>query len=151
MTNPFQPAELGDGGIRHEVYVFVFRWQGTQPEYLLVKPKPQHEGIWRPVIEPIFLNEDFSQAALRGVREETGLKDTPDLVSPRGAGIEDIGDIRLVGWPFGYFHGKRKSGPNPRPSIADCAWASFEQALIALESRVYRQNLLRIHDSLSAA
>ena len=151
MANPFEPADLGDGGIRHEVNVFVFRWENALPQYLLVKPEPMHEGLWRPVIQPIFLNEDFNTAALRGVREETGLHGAPDLVAPRGACIEDIGDLRLVGWPFGYFHAGTSMEPATRPSIADYSWDSFEMALLALDSRVHRQNLLRIHNRLTAA
>ena len=85
------------------------------------------------------------------MREETGLRGAPDLVAPRGAGIEDIGDLRLVGWPFGYFHAGASQEPAPRPSIADYSWDSFEMALLALDSRVHRQNLLRIHDRLTAA
>lgn len=146
----FQPSDFGDQGVRHEVNVFVFRQVATGPEYLLLRPSPQPDSLWRPVVQAIGHHEDLTLAARRAVRREVGLTQAFDLVLPAPGVEEDVGDLQLVGWPVGY---SLRYAPTLDPDRAQAAaldWMPFEQALQQLGLSVHRQNLLQLHWQLAA-
>ena len=147
---PFQPAEFGDEGLRHEVNVFVYRYGTAGPEYLLLHPHPRQDAIWRPVVGTVDLDEDLRHAALRRVRAETGLEQAWDLVLPAAGLVEDLGDLRLVEWPFGCEARPGWPGPRGHASLAAWDWVVFDQALTILGRSLHRQNLLQLHLRLAA-
>ena len=144
------PADFGELGLRHEVAVFPFRFGPAGPEYLLLMPEPRHEGAWRPVIGPVAWTEDLRRAALRRVSAETGLDHPFDLVAPAPGLVEEIGDLRLVRWPFGF------QVPHPdvplrlRARLVAFRWTPFGDALEVLGEGTHRRNLLQLHFSLAA-
>jgi len=148
--SPYRPAEFGDEGLRHEVNVFVYRYGTDGPEYLLLHPQPHQDGFWRPVIGAVDLDEDLRHAALRRVRLETGLEQAWDLVIPAAGLVEDLGDLRLVEWPFGCEARPGWPGPRLRDPRTAWNWASFERALDILSRSLHRQNLLQLHLRLAA-
>lgn len=150
MDPRFQPAELGDLGIRHEVNVFVFRVTGQGLEYLLLQPQPRQEAVWRPVVQPVSLHEDLFTAAVRGVRNETGLDYAFDLVAPAPGLLHHQGDLQLVEWPLGYMVRDPNVTLRRKPRLAAVAWRNFDEALRALEAETHRQNLLQLHWRLVA-
>jgi hypothetical protein len=95
------PADFGQLGLRHEVDVFIYRFAAQGPEYLLLMPEPRHEAFWRPVTGTVEWHEDLLRAALRRARSEVGLAHPHDLVAPGAGLLEEVGDLRLVHWPFG--------------------------------------------------
>lgn len=149
----FRPAEFGDAGLRHEVNVFVYRYGPEGPQYLLLHPQPQPEAQWRPVVGAVDLGETLRRAALRRVRLETGLDRAWDLVLPAPGLVEEVGDLRLVEWPFGCQARPGWAGPQPRADrgqLADWEWCGFEQALAIIGRSLHRQNLLQLHLRLAA-
>lgn len=144
------PAELGDGGLRHEVNVFVYRYRTGGPEYLLLHPHPRQEALWRPVVGPVDLDEDLRHAALRSTRAQTGLAQPWDIVSPAAGLTEEVGDLRLVEWPFGCEARPGWAGPRRNVPLAEWHWCDFPQALNLLGRSLHRQNLLQLHLRLAA-
>ena len=57
----------------HQVVVYVFRNSFEGPRYLLVRQDRQHEGLWRPVLGTVRPEEVIESAAVREVRDETGI------------------------------------------------------------------------------
>jgi hypothetical protein len=150
-----QPADLGDAGLRHEVNVFIYRYRSGGPEYLLLHPQPRHEALWRPVTGAVELDEDLRHAALRRTRVETGLAQPWDIVSPAAGLTQEVGDLRLVEWPFGCQARPGWDGPQPPTGrhaspIADWNWCNFRDALALLGHSLHRQNLLQLHLRLAA-
>ncbi len=145
MEKVFHPADFGDLGFRHEVNVFVFRVAESGLEYLLLQPPPRHDAVWRPVVHPVGLDEDLDEAALRGVHEETGIARPFDLVSLGPAPVRDIGDLRLIGWPFGFQVRDPLCPVRDRGLFAGYMWQRFDEALQAMPVSVHRQNLLQVH------
>lgn len=147
---PFRPAEFGDEGLRHEVNVFVYRYGTDGPEYLLVHPHPRQDALWRPVVGTVDLHEDLRHAALRNLRVETGLERAWDLVAPAAGLVREVGDLRLVEWPFGCEARPGWAGPRVHGPLAAWDWAPFERALDILGRSLHRQNLLQLHLRLAA-
>lgn len=144
------PADFGEVGMRHEVDVFVYRFGPAGPEYLLLMPEPRHDASWRPVTGQVAWNEDLRHAALRGVRSEIGLDYPHDLVAPAAGLMEEIGDLRLVRWPFGFQLQQLESDPRPRGRIAAWQWTAFAAALDAMRNGAHRRNLVAVHLRLAA-
>jgi hypothetical protein len=150
MSSHFQPDDLGDGGLRHEVNVFVYRSSGRGLEYLLLRPQPSADSLWRPVVRAIQYHQDLRQAAVTAVHEEIGLGNPFDLQCPALGIEEDVGDLHLVGWPVGFrLRSPRVVMPKKR-QLAQVGWMDFQGALHALGLSVHRQNLLQLHWQLAA-
>ena len=146
----FPPADFGDRGLRHEVNVFVYRLVAGGPEYLLLQGRPRIEQSWRPVTGAVAWDEDLRHAALRSARAETGLRRAWDLLAPAPGLVEEVGDLRLVEWPFGLQAAPGWLGPRDGRGDAAFDWCGFEQALDALGRSLHRQNLLQLHLRLAA-
>ncbi|HJM40553.1 MAG TPA: NUDIX domain-containing protein [Planctomycetota bacterium] len=144
------PAGFGELGLRHEVNVFVFRVADDGIEYLLLQPNPQHDGVWRPVVHPVHLNEDLDHAALRGVREETGISRPFDLIRAEAAPLQEVGDLQLVGWPFAFQVRNPQCAIQDDGQFADIVWQRFDDALQIVTNELHRQNLLQLHLKLVA-
>jgi len=147
----FRPPGFGEQGLRHEVQVFVFRVTRSGLQYLLLRPLPRQESVWRPVVETVELDEDLFEAALRGVRNQTGLDHAFDLVAPAPGLVNEIGDLQLVEWPLGYQVRDPHVRLPRRAHLAAMAWKAFDDALRTLPVDIHRQNLLQIHWRLVAA
>jgi hypothetical protein len=145
MENTWIPAEFGDLGQRHEVNVFVFRVTESGLEYLLLQPPPRQEAVWRPVVRSVGLGEDLAAAALRGVREETGLDRPFDLVAVDPAPLQELGDLQLVDWPFGFQVRDPLCPVRDGGRFAGFRWQRFDDALRAMPVAVHRQNLMQVH------
>lgn len=141
----FPPSDLGDGGVRHEVNVFVYRAGAGGPEYLLLRPSRQPDSLWRPVVSAIGHDEDLVHAALTAVREQIGLTEAFDLLCPAPGVEEAVGDLQLIGWPVGFRLRRRRLSVRPRDGASQTDWMDFRRALHELGLSVHRQNLLQLH------
>jgi len=98
------------------IHVHIFRWNGTEPEYLLLHralDDPVYPGMWQMVTGVKEKHEKAYLAALREVKEETGLtlkqlwvvpyvgafynfkKDAVDLVPVFAAPVEPSDTVQL--------------------------------------------------------
>lgn len=59
--------------MRRQVQVFPFRWRDGRREYLLLRRVPGMGGFWQPVTGGVESDETCDDAAVREIREETGL------------------------------------------------------------------------------
>ncbi|MHC4823599.1 MAG: NUDIX domain-containing protein [Planctomycetota bacterium] len=150
MSRRFSPAQFGDLGQRHEVHVFLYRYCGGEPEYLLLQATPTQERVWRPVVGPVDWDEDLRHAAIRQVQAETGLTHAFDLVSPAAGLVQELGDLQMVLWPVGYQVANPSVEPRLTERLAAWDWCPFEQALHILDASLHRQNLLQLHLQLAA-
>jgi hypothetical protein len=148
--NCWTPADFGQLGLRHEVDVFVFRFGAGGPEYLLLRPEPRHEESWQPVTGVVDWDEDLRRAALRRVRLDTGLDYPADLLAPAPGLLEEVGDLRLVHWPFGFQIAPAEAAPRLRGRYLAWQWSAFSPALDALGNGTHRRNLLQLHLRLAA-
>ncbi|NQU49877.1 MAG: hypothetical protein HQ519_14590 [Planctomycetes bacterium] len=158
MHSRFHPDDFGDHGLRHEVNVFVYRDSSEGLEYLLLRPQPSADSLWRPVVRVIQFHQDLRQAAVTAVRDEIGLANPFDLHCPALGIEEDVGDLHLVGWPVG-FRLRKSSMAIPTggvtraadaKQVAQMGWMDFQTALHALGLSQHRQNLLQLHWQLAA-
>jgi len=150
MSRRFSPAQFGDLGQRHEVHVFLYRYSGSGPEYLLLQAAPTAEKVWRPVVGPVDWDEDLRHAALRQVQAETGLTQAFDFVSPPTGLVQDIGDLQIVQWPIGVQVSSPSVQPKVRGRVEGWDWCPFDYALKILDASLHRQNLLQLHFQLAA-
>lgn len=60
---------------RNDIEVYVFRRRGRRVEFLCLRRSPRERlpGVWQPVTGSVRPSERFLEAAVREVREETGL------------------------------------------------------------------------------
>lgn len=142
--------DFGALGTRHAVDVFVYRFGPAGPEYLLLMPEPRQEEFWRPVTGTVGWHEDLRGAALRRVRSEVGLQSPHDFVAPGAGLLEEIGDLRLVHWPFGFQWTPAQVEPRLDPRYAAWRWAAFGRALDDLGNGAHRRILIALHLRLAA-
>ncbi len=138
--------------ISHKVRVYVFRWDENRLRFLLLRKNPPQENVLGPVCGPVGLDEHLPEAAVREVREETGLVEPVHLIDLQHANRLVIGDEGLVEWEFGYqarsdADEKRLS---PGPDVSDLFWLDFDQAYARLEAAEDRTGIIRLRMRLQA-
>lgn len=144
MTRDQVKKEHSAGGV-------VFRMDGGQPLYLLIRDSYQNWGFPKGHIEP---GEQPDEAARREVREETGL-----------AGLAVRGAIDTIDWFF-RFRGQlihkscqfflmesveATTSPQHNEGITACRWIPFEEAETLVSYANAREVLRRAHDMVAAS
>ncbi len=66
---------MSDGRIA-QVEVIIFKVISNNPLFLLLKRHPERGGFWQPVTGGVEADEDLKAAALREMKEETGIEDS---------------------------------------------------------------------------
>jgi 8-oxo-dGTP pyrophosphatase MutT (NUDIX family) len=135
----------------HKVRVFVFQILDSEVQFLLLRHKPLQEWPLGPVIGRVGLGEHMREAAVREVREETGICRPLHLIDLPQPTKELFGDIGLVEWPFAYQSGgpSHPTGPLlPGPTVGELAWMGFEEAFQRLETPTDRETLVRLRVEL---
>jgi 8-oxo-dGTP pyrophosphatase MutT (NUDIX family) len=141
---PAEPArETSAGGV-------VFRLEGGQPRYLLIRDSYRNWGFPKGHLEG---EEGAETAALREVREETGLADVT-VEAP----------IDTIEWSF-RFRGKRihkvchfylmqatsaRTRPQRAEGITACRWVPFDDAVRMVSYANAREVLRRAHAAVTA-
>ncbi|MFH0946649.1 MAG: NUDIX domain-containing protein [Planctomycetota bacterium] len=129
----------------HQVAVYVFQQSELGPKYLLVRRNQRREGLWRPVLGTIRPEEAIESAAVREVRDETGILHPKALIDFGFRFREQIGDFDLVDWGVGY-----DVGPDTPPirlgeDYRDFRWLSFGEAYHTIELDPLREAVLKLH------
>ena len=140
--------------LEHRVRVYVFRVGETGPRFLLLRQKPAAEWPLGPVVGAVGVGEHLQDAIMREVREETGLQKPLHVMELHQPSKELFGDVGLVEWPFAY----QAAAPHqpvpkviPGPRVGEYLWLDFERAYECIESRLDRDNLVRLQIRLQQA
>jgi ADP-ribose pyrophosphatase YjhB (NUDIX family) len=132
----------------HRVVVCVFQGAKRGPRYLLVRQGPQLEGLWRPVLGTIRPEEVLEAAAVREVRDETGIRGPRALIDFGFRNREQVGDLDLVEWGVGYDVGPEEPRVRLGPEYRDFRWLDFEEAYRTVELPALREAVLKLHVQL---
>ena len=85
----------------HRIKVFVYRLQGTDPDYLLLR-HAGFEGLWGPIQGPIGFGEKLESAIRREVMDEIGIRRPMDLIDLQMPSRWLLGDEEVIEWTFGF-------------------------------------------------
>lgn len=129
----------------HQVVVFVYSRSPAGPRYLVVRMAPQFEGLWRPVVGTVRPEEALEGAAVREVRQETGIIAPHSLIDFGFRYRERIGDFDLVDWGLGYDVGPKRPQVRLANAYRDYRWLDFEEAYQTIEVSPFRDAVLKLH------
>jgi len=138
--------------LSHRIRVFVFRYDGALPEYLLLRSAQGIEGFWTPVHGPIGFGEQLESAIRREVRQDVGLGKPRELIDLDMPSRWLIGDEEIIEWNFGFHPAPSEREPRLDPERwAEFRWAQFTEAYPSLELETDRAAILRLHARLFGA
>ena len=138
--------------LTHRVRVFVYRFDGGSPRYLLLRRAQGIESFWTPLHGPIGFGEKLENAIRREVMDETGLGRPLELIDLRMPLRWVVGDEEVIEWNFGF-----RTVPAAEPRAIDqdrwseFRWAPFPMAYPSLELEADRATIMRLHTILHAA
>ena len=139
--------------LQHRIRVFVFRFDGPDARFLLLRHRPRTEWPLGPVVGPVGPGDHLREAVVREVQEETGIA-RPHLVLDLAEPAKDLfGDCGLIEWPFAYQAGtpdQPEPAITPGPRVGECAWMDFEAAFQSVESQRDRDALVRLRLRLAS-
>ncbi len=133
--------------LAHRVRVFVFQVLDSEVQYLLLRQKPRSEWPLGPVVGAVAIHEHLTDAVLREVRAETGLRRPHHVIDLSHPQKELFGDMGLVEWPFAYQAGTPDQPVEtltPGPMVGEYAWMRFDEAFHRIETRRDRDALVRL-------
>ena len=134
----------------HRIKVFVYRFRGTQPDYLLLRGATS-ESCWGPIQGPIGFGEKLETAIRREVLDDIGISRPADLLDLHLPGRWVLGDEEVIEWTYGFRTPPERPALHLSGRFAAHRWASFTDAYPALELEPDRAALLRLHSLLKAA
>jgi NADH pyrophosphatase NudC (nudix superfamily) len=130
----------------HRVRVFVYRFDGRKPNYLLVRSAQGIEGFWTPVHGPIGLGEKLESAIRREVMEDVGLGRPSELIDLGMPYRWLVGDEEIIEWNFGFHARPRDASPRlAQARWTDFRWVAFADAYPSLELDFDRAAIMRLH------
>lgn len=129
----------------HQVAVYVFRPTPAGPRYLVVRRDEKLEGLWRPVLGTVRPEEPLEAAAVREVRDETGIARPRALIDFGFLHHEQVGDLDLVDWGLGYDVGPEEPPVRLAPEYRAFRWLALEEAYRTIEVDPLREALLKLH------
>jgi len=129
----------------HQVVVYVFRQSHVGPRYLVVRRRPNQEGLWRPVLGTVRPEEALEKAAIREVRDETGILSPRALLDFGFRHREQVGDFDMVDWGIGYDVGAEEPKVSLGQDYGEFRWLDFETAYRTIEVEPFRDAVLKLH------
>jgi hypothetical protein len=134
----------------HRIKIFVYRYQGTAPDYLLLRGAGL-ESFWGPIQGPIGFGEKLETAIKREVMDDIGIARPMDLIDLQMPSRWLVGDEEVIEWTFGF----RTLPEQPKLRLsqrwAGHRWVGFGEAYPSLELDIDRAAILRLHALLNAA
>ena len=138
--------------LSHRVRVFVYRYDGGRPEYLLLRSAQGIEGFWTPIHGPIGFGEQVESAIRREVHDDIGLGRHTELIDLEMTSRWLLGDEEVIEWNFGFL--PASPGHSLRIDTerwSEFRWAPFPEAYPSLELENDRAAILRLHTRLFGA
>jgi NADH pyrophosphatase NudC (nudix superfamily) len=135
----------------HRIRVFVYRFHGGQPDYLLLRAA-QLESFWTPIHGPIGFGEKLESAIRREVMDDIGLGRPAELIDLEMPTRWLVGDEEVIEWVFGFHAPPLRKDLNVDPRRwSEFRWAQFGEAYPSLELDCDRAAIIRLHALLHAA
>jgi hypothetical protein len=135
----------------HRIKVFVFRYHGVEPHYLLLRGAQGIESFWGPVQGSLGFGENLENAVRREVQDDTGILTPLDLIDLRMPQVTLVGDEEVVEWTYGLKTPPTVDRLKLDPRWADFRWTPFSQGYPLLEFETDRAAFLRLHALIRAA
>jgi len=134
----------------HRIKVFVYRFEGAEPNYLLLRGTGL-ESFWGPIQGPIGFGEKLESAIRREVMDDVGITRPVDLIDLQMPSRWLVGDEEVIEWAFGFRTPQELDRLRLGPRWADFRWAEFPAAYPSLELESDRAAIMRLHTLLRAA
>ena len=134
----------------HRIKVFVFRYQESKPDYLLLRAGGA-ESFWGPIQGPIGFGEKLESAIRREVMDDVGIRQPLDLIDLKMPAHWVIGDEEVIEWIFGFQVPFENEALRLAPRWSESQWAGFSRAYPSLELDGDRAAIIRLHTLLGAA
>jgi len=134
----------------HRIKVFVYRLQGRDPHYLLLRASGL-ESFWGPIQGPIGFGEKLESAIRREVMDDVGITRPMDLIDLQMPARWLVGDEEVIEWSFGFRTPPEPASLHLAPRWAEFRWAEFSRAYPSLELDADRAAIMRLHTLLHAA
>ncbi|MEM7306811.1 MAG: NUDIX domain-containing protein [Planctomycetota bacterium] len=135
----------------HRIRVFVFRYERSRPEYLLLRGAQGIEAFWTPIHGPIGFGEKLETAIRREVMDDVGISKPNELIDLQMPARWLVGDEEVVEWNFGFHTSSHDERLRLDPRWADFRWSEFTAAYPSLELEIDRAAIMRLHTMLHAA
>ncbi len=120
--------KIGDMKTNNQVEVIVFTKKGREVFFLLLKRNPEKGGFWQPITGNVRVDEDFKKAALRELKEETGISDIVRFIDT-GYSFEFFDDNRQQHEKVFGAEVDSESGVILSPEHTEFVWVKEGQAL----------------------
>jgi len=130
-----------------QVEAIIFRKNGNKTEYLLLKRVPERNGFWQPVTGGLEEGETRTEALIREIKEETGIKNLIRVIE--GLYYFEFSDPNLN---QEYVYGVEVS-PTEELVIdgeehSEYRWCSFQEALQLLSWKENKEALKKLNTIL---
>jgi len=130
-----------------QVEAIIFRRNGNNVEYLLLKRLPERNGFWQPVTGGVEEGETRKEALCREIREETGIKNIIAVLE--GIYLFEFSDPN----PYQeYVYGVEVSPSEEivldRKEHSEHRWCSFQEALQLLHWKENKEALRKLNKTL---
>ncbi|TDJ66154.1 MAG: NUDIX domain-containing protein [Planctomycetota bacterium] len=135
----------------HRIKVFVYRLDGSEPDYLLLKPDQGIEALWGPLQGDLGFGEKLETAIRRRVMTETGMTPPGQVVDLEMPGRWTLGDEEIIEWTFGFHSITQPDEDRLQKHWAEYRWAAFSEAYPSLGFDNDRAAIMRLHTYLGAA
>jgi len=137
--------------LQHRIKVFVYRLDGGQPHYLLLRKSQGHDTTWGALDGPIGFDEQIETAIQREVTADVGLRGSGGPIDLQMPKCWFLGDEQIVEWPYGFRAVDTDSGPVLDERWAEYRWAVFGEAYSSFQLELDRAAVTRLHTLICAA
>ena len=134
----------------HRIKVFVYRFNGSAPDYLLLRAQGL-ESFWGPIQGPIGFGEKLETAIKREVMDDIGIARPMDLIDLQMPARWLVGDEEVIGGPSASARCPTNRALRLSTRWSGHRWAGFGEAYPSLELDNDRAAILRLHALLNAA
>lgn len=141
--------------LHHRIKVFVYRFNETTPNYLLLKPDQGLEALWGPLRGELGFGEKLESAIRRKVAADLGVNRPGQLLDLDMPGRWTLGDEEIIEWTFGFRTAADIPPDRIEASISPAwpghRWAHFQDAYSSLGLEPDRAAMMRLHTKVLAA
>ena len=137
--------------LSHRIKIFLYRHEGPQTSYLLLKPDQGIEALWGPLHGSLGFGDKLEGAVRRKLMSDTGIDQPGQLIDLQMPGRFTLGDEEIIEWNFACQSLAEPDRARLIEHWADFRWLEFGEAYPSLGFEVDRGALMRLHSRLHVA